>query len=180
MPTWLAILIGAAVTLTGVLATWGTLGLKIRERWEAKAEWKGAVDSDRKSFKDFMKEIRKDITALRDEFRTYFGGKPLITPGSPLQLTGYGKKLSEELDGKKWAAEIATGLTDQLGGADAYEIQQFSFNHVEDIEYTAEQSKLIRDIAYRNGLSEGNVRRVLAIELRDKLLEMAGGLEAPE
>ena len=181
MPTWLAILIGAAVTLTGVFATWGTLGLKLLDSWDGAAKWKGEVDADRKSFKKFMERIGRDISALRDELRTYFleERRPLIRPGSPLELTEYGKEISKELSGETWASTISGSVTDKLRDSDAYEIQQFCFGFVESAEYSDEERTLIREIAYRHGLTEGNILRILAIEIRDKVLE-AAGLDAPD
>ena len=60
-------------------------------------EWKGEVNSDRKSFTEFMTEIRKDINKIFDRLPS-----PQTTAGSsPLGLTEFGEKISTDLEVKK-------------------------------------------------------------------------------
>ena len=62
----------------------------------------------------------------------------------------------------------------------AYEIQEFSFDYVEnELTPSEDERKAMRRTAYEQGARMEQIRRVLAIELRDKLLERAG-LEAPD
>ncbi len=98
---------------------------------------------------------------------------------SPLRLNDLGKAISQEVGGVEWARRVVNSLTDWIEGKDAYQIQEYCFEFVEGFAYTDQELSRIRDSAYRNGLPTEQIRRVLAVELRDKLLEMAG-LEAPD
>ena len=71
-------------------------------------------------------------------------------------------------------------LFDQVQGKDAYEVQNFCLEYVEsaDLDSVAEQ-RAIHKAAGQPGLGANDIRCVLAIVLRDKLLQEAG-LEAPE
>ena len=53
-------------------------------------QWKGKVDSDRASFKEFMEEVRSDLKEIlrRLPSRT-------LTDGSPPLLTDLGRSISE-------------------------------------------------------------------------------------
>ena len=71
--------------------------------------WKGKVDSDRASFKVFMKEVRDDIKEILGRLPS-----PTVADGSPLQLTDCGKSISERLGasgdrGSKPASPTAAG-----------------------------------------------------------------------
>lgn len=137
------------------------------------AKWRGAVDADRTSFKEFMKEVRDDIKKI-------LGRLPLaVAEGqSPFRLNDLGKSVSEDIGARAWADRIVPTVADRLKGREAFEIQDFCFAYVSEMEYTEQEKRAIKKSAYENAIEEGQVRRVLAIELRDKLLA-AAGLEAP-
>ena len=186
MPTWLAILIGAAIALFVGIAAWLTLGLKLLERREGAATWRGEVDTDRKSFKSFMKQvgetlkkIQRELDTVRQIMAAYFG-KPLFVPKSPIQLTEYGETVSKEIDAAKWVERIAPTLEDRVRSMDAYEIQDFCFEYAKGTDhYHGGERTVIRDVAYRYGLEVNAVHRVLAIKLRNRLLKLVGK-DAPE
>ncbi len=60
-------------------------------------------------------------------------------------------------------------MKDKVQGKEEYDIQHFSFKYIDDYPYTDEEQSILRKVAYDRGVSEGQVRRVLGIELRDKL-----------
>ncbi len=92
---------------------------------------------------------------------------------SPLGLSELGKNVSNELNAISWADEFVTNVQDEVRGKDAYEIQMFCMNYVmPDDRYTEEQRKVMRKVAYDNGLYVDEVRRVIGYELRDKLLSI--------
>ncbi|MCY3599851.1 MAG: hypothetical protein OXN85_07760 [Gemmatimonadetes bacterium] len=122
-----------------------------------------------------MEEIRKKIDQI---FSRLDRLTPVSAGQSPVRLTDLGKRISQELDASAWAGRLAVPLEKHLAGKDAYEIQVFCFDHVEQVEYSDEEQKTIRRSAYNHGIDTWEVRRVLAIELRDKLLAIAG-LVAP-
>ena len=145
MPTWLAILIGAVVMLTGVLGTWGTLGLKIRERWEGNARWKGQVDADRKSFTEFMQEVRTDIKKILG-----YVGPRLSTPGSPVVLNELGKKVSGAMGIKAWAKDTAPGLLEEIADRKEHQIYDFCVEYAKNMDLTEEQIDISKALAYEH------------------------------
>ena len=84
--------------------------------------WYADVNSDRRSFKEFTERVEQNIQRILDKL----SGTPAATiPGSPLQLSGYGKKLADFLEAEKWATDTAAKLLPKVQGKDAYEVQEF-------------------------------------------------------
>lgn len=159
---------------------------RIYAKHEKDGEWKGTVDTRLAKIDEDISFLRKDFSSIRDDFsdlrKIIFErqGTTRYTSKSPLQLTDEGESVSEEIGALRWIEKILDSLEAKIKGKDAYEIQDFCFEYVEDANrYTDEEQRAIRNSAYKRGIKTGDVRRVLAIELRDKLLEHAG-LEAPE
>ncbi len=170
MPSWVAILIGASITLLGGIVAWLTFGLKLLERREEAATWRGQVDADRKSFKRFMKE-------MREVGRTIMGIllDSVVSRGSPLQLTPLGETISKNLDAPEWAKREAGRTDPEVLTRGEYAIQEYCFDRVgRSSTFSDRREKLIAAVAFRHGVSTYHIRRVLAIELRDRLLEKAG------
>ena len=160
-PLWLVLALGAAttiITLFWKLVAWVT---KVNQ---ATGSWKTAID-----------EIRADIK------RIFLLLEPEVASRtSPLSLNDLGKKVSAEIGAAAWADRTAPTLGSRIDGMEPYDIQEFCFTYADgEVELSDEQQSLIKQAAYTNGLSESTVRRVMAFELRDKLLTLAG-LEAPE
>ena len=68
--------------------------------WKSGA-WYGQVNSDRKSFKELMKEIKDDISGIRDNIQKIFDRLPLpptAASASPAQLTEFGEKVARGID----------------------------------------------------------------------------------
>ncbi|MYA32664.1 MAG: hypothetical protein F4164_05305 [Gemmatimonadales bacterium] len=135
--------------------------------------WIGAVNSDRKSFGEFMNEVRDDIKKILGRL-----GSAVADGNSPLRLNELGKAISEEINARAWADKHVPIVASRLEGSEAFEIQDFCFAYVTQVEYTDSEERTIRRSAYENAIDAYEVRRVLAFELRDKLLAKAG-LEAP-
>ena len=143
-------------------------------------KWVGGVNSNLKSLNtnvgevkttlsDFMKEVRGKM----DQIFERLPSTPAIIERSPLRLTRLGRNISEELEADAWAARLAAELKGQVEGMDAYEIQDHCFKYVEKHTYSDEEGKRVRRVAYENGKPVDEIRRVLAIELRDRLLALA-------
>lgn len=147
------------ITLGGMIAVTGIIfGIGV---------WKGKVDSDRTSFKEFMREVRDDIKELlsRTPVRVVQGG-------SPLRLTELGEAISQDLDAPRWADGLVPELKEQVAGKLPYEIQEISLEHVRALRFSDEERRAVQQIAYDNAITEEQVRDVVAIVLRDKLLEL--------
>lgn len=130
-------------------------------------EWYGKVNSDRDTFKEFMKEIREKIDQILANLP-----KTPITPGSPLRLNELGEKVSEQTAASEWAIEQSEDLYEQTAGFDAMQIQEHAFSHAKSFEYPEEILSKMRASAFENGLKLDQIKDVLGIELRDALLRM--------
>ena len=92
---------------------------------------------------------------------------------SPRKLTDLGKSISEYLNAPALMQDIAHGLINETAGKEAYDIQEMCLNHVLlDYEPPPEVSVLIKRCAFEFGVHRIQVLDVLAIELRDYLLNL--------
>ena len=141
--------------------------------------WFIRTSDDRKNFKKFMREIRKDIKGVSRTLNQVVGilirggasELSVIAEGaSPLRLNELGRKISEDTKAKEWTHAHADTLHNQVTGKSAYDIQKFCFGYVtEEILGKVEVQK-VKDVAFDNGISIYSVLRVMAFELRDCLL----------
>ena len=130
----------------------------------------GSVEPDRKDFREFIKEVRDDIKEI-------LGRLPpsSVARGSPLPLTDLGRRISETLSAREWAEETASAIADRAQDKQPYEIQEFCFDYIKkEFSPAAELEARIGMCAYENGIDRDEVLNVLAIELRDVLMEPAG------
>ena len=165
---------GEFITISSVIAGWIGLFFVLRTKYEKEGRWRGRVDTLLESFEKRISNIEKQIADFRDIFVDVFGHR-VSKSQSPIRLSDFGESISEEIAAQMWAARISSALKEKITGMDAYEIQVFCFDYVEKTNhYSDEEQRVIREIAYRRGIKVEAVRRVLAIELRDKLLEHAG------
>ena len=79
-----------------------------------------------------------------------------------------------EIDGENWARELAAKHVNEVRDMDEYQVQEFCFNFVKDLELTEEQGAKIRKCAYENASNEEETLDVLAVEVRDLLLDKIG------
>ena len=128
-------------------------------------EWTGNVNSDRKSFKTFMKDIRKKIDEILERLppRTE-------TAASPIRLTDFGLRISEQVRATELARELAHRLRARVEGLEDYDIQETCLTFVEnEYEPIPEVDARIKKVAFDNGLERRQVLRVIGLELRDIL-----------
>lgn len=189
----IASIVSAVFVALAVIVNYWRSRRSVYAKHEKDGEWKGTVDTRLAKIDEDISFLRKDFSSIRDDFssiRNDFSdlrkiiferqGTTLYTSKSLLQLTDEGESVSEEIGALRWIEKILDSLKAKIKGKDAYEIQDFCFGYVEDANrYTDEEQRAIRNSAYKRGIKTGDIRRILAIELRDKLLEHAG-LEAPE
>lgn len=136
--------------------------------------WFGAVNSDRDSLKEFMKEMRTELKGIHSELRRIFEKLPSPTVGSnsPVALTEFGKKVSEAVDAPQWAEEHASVLALETEGSEEFEVYNLCVKHV-DTEFSSSQEfqRSVRAHAYQLGTGEKNVLEVYYVVLRDVVLE---------
>ena len=149
------------VVLGGIalLASVGTAILKF-------GEWKGKVDSDRRTFSGFMEEIRKDIKEILTRL------PPVEATGaSPVRLTEFGKSISEDVGAQDVAKRLAPEVRKQVREMDPYQVQEHCLEFMTVKHAPApELDSLINKVAYERGVKREQVLRVIALELRDLLI----------
>ena len=113
-----------------------------------------------------MIEIRSDIKGILK------GLSPsVIASGSPLRLTELGKKVSDSINAAALADKLAETLRTEIVGKLPYEIQEMASTHVKEWTPPDDVDRRIKSAAYENGLKKSQILDVIAIELRDKLLQ---------
>lgn len=158
MPDWLTL--SAILVIGGIIFAFG--------------KWYGAVNSDRKSFKEFMSEIREDIEGIRTKIEDVLRRlppPPLITGKSPLSLTEFGEEIAGELDAENWANDLAYDIWEDVQEMKDYEVHEYCFDRVRSDDFTGDMRDTIKEVAYENGINTDGVYDVLAIVLRDTILE---------
>ena len=160
------IVAGAAVIVAylGLIVAYFEFRRREKSDHTAFGEWKGAVDSDRIAFKEFIKEIRDDIKEIFKRLPA-----PPTISDSPLRLTEFGERLAKDLDATEWVNTVAKQFEDKADGKEDFEIQEMCFEYAE-AELSDEMTRSVKRVAYEHGTPEDGVRQVLALVLRDKLL----------
>lgn len=93
---------------------------------------------------------------------------------SPLRLTDLGMRVSEMIDARSIAKELAPAMIDQMRGLPEFDIQEQCHRHFlgADRRLTEDQCVRFKQCAYKEGLELEHLYLVCAIELRDELLRM--------
>ena len=185
MPGWIApVGVPAAILLLIGLGVWvgGVIERikNIKETADAdRKTFKETADADRETFQKAITEDRKRFRTILDEIRGDIKkifhrlGQAETTFQSPLRLTDYGRELLAGIGGEPWAARLATTLRRKVEGMEAYEIHEFCFEYVaNDLDPSDDEQVAMRRTAYEKGAEMEQIQRVLAIELRDRLLTM--------
>ena len=137
------------------------------------AALKQITDEDRNTIKSFMVEIRNDIKSILLRLPT----TPVATSSSPLRLTEFGEKIAKEAHASEIVAPHVTKHFAITGGLVPYDIQEQCDSYVRtqlypELEKTnPEKVKILKKAAYENGVSLEQVFRVLALVMRDQILE---------
>ena len=146
---------------TWIIATIAVAGLLGRLIY-----WMGTVDTDRKNFRLFIEEVRADIKQI-------LGRLPptAVTSSSPVRLTDLGHKISAEIDAKALAEELAGELAPIHRTKHAYEVQDGCMQSaLNEYKPPPEVAVRIMGAVFENGIDKEQVLRVIAVELRDRLL----------
>ena len=161
MPEWITDLrtIVVVVSAIGGLLCWA-------------GYWVGQVNSDRKSFKTFISEVREDMAEIRKKFEDIlFRLTPAsVTLSSPLRLTDLGEEIATDLKAYEWAAELAPSLQENVKDMFPWEVDDFCNDYVQS-SLSDRMSKKVGPSAYQHGLDRSGVRAVLRVVLRDELLK---------
>lgn len=177
METWQAILTSAGISALAVFSVYVLTrrDRKSEARLEAKSEmdrWVGKVDAT-------LDHIKSDISKIQEAVQKIFLKLEKVDDsGSPRVLTDLGKKVSREIDAVQWAERLCRSgqLRKEVEGKTDYQLQEFCFDFVHKrLNPDDNERTKLESCAYENGLEVSSVRRVLGIELRDKLMEIVKG-----
>lgn len=156
IPTWaITPAVLAAIAIVGGLLAGG--------------KWIGNVNSDRKKFDTFMEEIRASVQTIL--FR--LPERP-VSGASPLQLTALGQELAGWLDASAWAANVATGSSDDVFSLEPFELDEYAATYVDDL-LDDEMKRKVSECAYEFGIERDGVLDTLRVVLRDELLQRGQG-----
>ena len=172
-------------------------------------KWIGNVNTDRKSFKEFMKGVEKKIEKINDKFDDKFEkindkfddkfekindklekifhllhNEPIEKRTSPISLTDYGQKLSQEISASEISDMELTNATEQVKDCNAYQIQEYCFEFAKNALLKKLNEKhrdfydKIHEVAFNEGIEVEKLTRVIALELRDKILSSQSRLHS--
>ncbi len=135
------------------------------------------IDERDRRFTEFSRRTEGDIKELRQDVKVMMTRVLALPVGknSPLHLTDIGERMSKDISGRAWATDVAHALRHKIEGKEPYEIHEFSFQYVKkELEPDPDLASKIGRCAYETGYSRDDVLDVMAIELRDALMRLAG------
>ena len=128
--------------------------------------WVGRVNSDRKIFREFIQTIEGKLEKILERLPPL-----LFQPGSPTRLTDFGQTIADAVGAGSTARRLADSLVTEAEGMSQYDVQQLCFTSLGNCTLTDDETENFKQCAFENGVSEADVRKVIAIVLRDLLLE---------
>ena len=152
--------------------------------------WVGVVNSDRKSFKEFMTAVNERINKVSeninnvnkkvDEIINRLPPNQIVHRDSPIKLTSFGAEISNSLSAKVWAESQVPNLFEDIKEMQPFEISEKCEKYVEaKFEQDENLQISIRKGAYEHGASVEEIQTVYQVELRDALLQSVGQSHSP-
>ena len=132
------------------------------------------INDDVKDIKGEIKEIRDKAVACETSLKER---EPLTKRRSPSTLTDNGKKVLEDSGGKKFVDDKFTDLCDTVEKQNpktAYDIQELSKTAISSVVLSVKDTDeftTIKNYLFKAGFQIEDIEEVLAIYLRDKILE---------
>ena len=142
------------------------------------ARWTARVDSDIGTLKRDVGTLKRDVDALKGIFKDFLQTLdkllPLVSPslerGSPLRLSEYGESVVASIGAEDWVEPVALKLQDEVKGMRPYQVERFCQSNIEDY-LSGTMRTSIDEAIYEFGLSRHEMRTMLWIMLRDRLLK---------
>lgn len=144
------------------------------------ARWTANVDAARKGWERVAKTIDDKLDTIQsriDDLFTVFG-RQAVRAESPVRLTEFGQELSKKLNATAWAVRTADSVQGEVEDKEAWEIHDFCFAYSKE-RLSKDRERDVKRVAYEAGVDDVQARNVLAVELRDQLLNLLR-LDAPE
>lgn len=172
--------------ILGIVIGGASLLLYLLDKAEKRGAWKSEVNTDREKFSTFMVEVDKKLNKISNQlekFRRRLSKTAEIQ--SPAQLTPLGEKVSKSIDAKKWVEETAPLMRNRVRRKTSYEVQDICYDFVKGASFYETRSASpgtftppgylnlhqLYGCAFENGISLDEVLDVLAIELRNYILD---------
>ena len=168
---WLPVLAAGTIALVAVL----TLRRAIRSDDKEEARWKGSMDEFKESASKKLETIDRRLRNVETtvlQLVGWYQREGVLKVNSPMTLNTLGEKVWRELDAANWLRRHAAEVSAQVKWLSEYDVQEFCFNYMSRLDLEPRHRNLVRQAAYRNGLTEFQVRQIMAIKLRDALLSM--------
>jgi len=152
------------ISLYIVLPWWGWFGIIVAIL--GAGIWIGKVQTNQRSFKEFMEEIRRDIKKIFERLPP-----AVYSTGSPIRLTELGERIASEIDAKSWAREQVSKLLPKAKHLQPFEIQKLASSYTKEFNFDKNARNAFEMCAYENGVDLDSVHRVLEIVSTDQLLK---------
>ena len=137
--------------------------------------WTGKIETEISSLQEDMSWVKSKIDAIQQDIKGLLSRMPpaTVTRTSPLRLTELGEEISAEVGAKEWAEQAAEAFRESAEGMEPFEIQILSFEFVKK-EFKPESYflRILQAGAYSSEIDLDKVYDVLAVELRDRLLQI--------
>ena len=138
----------------------------------------GTLKQDVGALKRDVGTLKRDVDALKGIFKDFFQTLdkllPLVSPslerGSPLRLSEYGESVVASIGAEDWVEPVALKLQDEVKGMRPYQVERFCQSNIEDY-LSGTMRTSIDEAIYEFGLSRHEMRTMLWIMLRDRLLK---------
>ena len=132
----------------------------------------GAIRAGNREIRATLKGMSADIARLNSSITKILLHFPsrFVDNENPLRLTDLGKEVAQELNLTAWAASAAVKLESEAEGKEPYEIQDLCYAYVKE-RLSEEMERAVRRCAYRRGVKWKRFLDVLAVVLRDELLD---------
>ena len=123
------------------------------------------------SINSTIKGLDASIATFNTDTRLYFMTSRTLGSASALKLSVLGQKVSDEIDALKIASELESNMDEDVSDFSPYDIQKFSFEYVHS-NYDPDELILdrLKQCAYDNGIDLRELFDVIALELRDLLI----------
>lgn len=168
---WLAL----AATVTAGCAVYALFSSRSSIRGDNKdwSIWRGGMDEFKKNMDEFKENTTAKLGSIEESIRELvFQKRSVIKTTSPMTLSALGKRVWSQLDAANWLLKHAAEVSGKTKVMSEYEVQNWCFEHMATLNLDPPQQNRVRNAAYRNGVTEFQVRQIMAIKLRDALLSM--------
>ena len=150
-------LITVAVALMGVVVSIVVAIYKF-------GRWQGKVETELRTFRSFMKEIRDNVKEVFERLP-----QRTVTANSPLRLTTFGEKIAKTFGTQEWAKGVALSVATNLVNKEPFEIDDFCQGYVDDM-LDQDEATRVGNCAYTYGIESKDVLQVLRVVLRNEIL----------